>query len=394
MKPLSPTQAEERIFSLRGKVAPKSCGLEDAAGKILRQDITADHDFPPFDRVMMDGLAVRSNGCRRFLVQGVAAAGNPQIALPPAESAAIEVMTGAVLPDGADAVLPCEWYDVHDGAAVLQTRKEARAGEFIHRKGSDHRAGDALLRSGVRLGPVEIGIAAACGCAEIQVAAPLRIAVLGTGDELVPVVEVPKAGQIRRSNTNALAAALQLAGHGPPATGYLRDDPENLRQGLAAVLSENDLVVLTGGVSKGRWDLVPEILVSLGATSILHGIAQRPGKPMGVWQMPGGQVVFGLPGNPVSALVCLHRYVLLALSHWSGESALTPPYRILRGEFTKPMGLTLFLPVQEMSDGTVAPAPVANSGDFAGLAGSDGFVEVDESFAEGAAAPYFPWLAK
>jgi molybdopterin molybdotransferase len=318
----------------------------------------------------------------------------PQIALPPAEDAAVEVMTGAVLPDGADAVLPCEWYDFHDSVAVLQTRKEARAGEFIHRKGSDHRAGDALLRSGVRLGPVEIGIAAACGCAEIQVAAPLRIAILGTGDELVPVGEVPKAGQIRRSNTHALAAALQLAGHGPTATGCLRDDPEDLRQGLAAVLSENDLVVLTGGVSKGRWDLVPEILVSLGAASIVHGIAQRPGKPMGVWQMPSGQVVFGLPGNPVSALVCLHRYVLPALSHWSGESTLMRPRRILRGEFTKLPGLTLFLPVREMSDGTVAPAPVANSGDFAGLAGSDGFVEVDESFAEGAAAPYFPWLAK
>jgi molybdopterin molybdotransferase len=391
---MTPAEAEERFFSLRGKVESKSCRLEDAAGKILRQDIVADHDLPPFDRVMMDGLAVRSNGCRRFLVQGVAAAGQPQIALPPAKDAAIEVMTGAVLPDGADAVLPCEWYDFHDSVAVLQTGKEARAGEFIHRKGSDHRASDALLRSGVRLGPVEIGIAAACGCAEIQVAAPLRIAVIGTGDELVPVGEVPKAGQIRRSNTHALAAALQLAGHGPTATGCLRDDPEDLRQGLAAVLSENDLVILTGGVSKGRWDLVPEILLSLGAVSILHGIAQRPGKPMGVWQMPAGQVVFGLPGNPVSALVCLHRYVLPALSHWSGESTATRPRRILCGGFAKPPGLTLFLPIREMSDGTVAPAPVANSGDFAGLAGSDGFVEVDESFAEGAAAHYFPWLAK
>ena len=394
MKPLSPNEAEDRIFSLRGKVPSVNCALEAAAGKILQQDITADHDLPPFDRVMMDGLAVRLSGSRRFLVQGVASAGKPKIALPPAEDAAIEVMTGAVLPDGADAVLPCEWYDFHDGVAVLQPGKAAKAGEFIHRQGSDHRAGDALLRSGVRLGPVEIGIAAACGCAEIQVAAPLRIAVLGTGDELVPVGVVPKAGQIRRSNTHALAAALQLAGHGPTATGCLRDDPEDLRQGLAAVLSENDLVVLTGGVSKGRWDLVPEILVSLGAVSILHGIAQRPGKPMGVWQMPGGQVVFGLPGNPVSALVCLHRYVLPALSRWSGESTATRTRRILRGKFTKPPGLTLFLPIREMSDGTVDPAPVANSGDFAGLAGSDGFVEVDESFAEGAAAPYFPWLAK
>ena len=110
--------------------------------------------------------------------------------------------------------------------------------------------------------------------------------------------------------------------------------------------------------------------------------------------MPGGQVVFGLPGNPVSALVCLHRYVLPALSLWSGESAPMRPRRILHGGFTKQPGLTLFLPVREMPDGTVAPAPVANSGDFVGLAGSDGFVEVDESFADGEAAPYFPWLAK
>jgi molybdopterin molybdotransferase len=110
--------------------------------------------------------------------------------------------------------------------------------------------------------------------------------------------------------------------------------------------------------------------------------------------MPGGQVVFGLPGNPVSALVCLHRYVIPALSRWSGESKGTRARRILRGGFTKPPGLTLFLPIREMPDGTVTPAPVANSGDFAGLAGSAGIVEVDESFAEGEAAPYFPWLAK
>jgi molybdopterin molybdotransferase len=393
--PSTPAQAGQRIFALRGAGPARRCPLGDAAGRVLRQEVVADGDFPPFDRVMMDGLAVRcgevAGGRREFTVLGSVPAGRSRTALPDRPGAALEIMTGAVLPEGADCVLPCEWYGLEGANAVLHAEVAPRAGDFVHRRGSDHRAGDVLLRPGVKMGPVEVSIAAACGCAEVEVSAPLRVSVLGTGDELVAVGDVPGEGQIRQTNIAALAAALRLSGHGCVETAALPDDAPAMREGLASALARHDVVVLTGGVSKGRRDLVPAILAERGATPVLHGVAQRPGKPMGVWRMENGRVVFGLPGNPVSALVCLRRYVLPALFSWSGGAETHPVRRNLRGSFARPRGLTLFLPVVEGPDGGVVPAPVANSGDFCGLAGSCGFTEVDESFAEGAAVPYFPW---
>lgn len=393
--PSTPARAAERIFALRGTTPSQRRPLDAAAGRILRQEVVADTDFPPFDRVMMDGLAVRQHevtgGRRGFTLLGSVPAGCSRTTLPTPPGAALEIMTGAVLPEGADCILPCEWYDISGAAAVLRTEAPVQPGAFIHRRGSDHRTGDVLLRPGMRMGPVEVSIAAACGCAELEVSASLRIAVFGTGDELVAVGEVPREGQIRQTNVSALSAALRLSGYGALEAGAWPDEAPALRQGLVATLARHDVVVVTGGVSQGRCDLVPAILGELGASLIFHGVAQRPGKPMGVWQMAGGPVVFGLPGNPVSALVCLRRYVLPALFRWSGGVERTRPRRNLRGSFARPHGLTLFLPVWEGGDGTLAPAPVANSGDFCGLAGSCGFAEVDESFAEGSPVPYFAW---
>jgi len=184
---------------------------------------------------------------------------------------------------------------------------------------------------------------------------------------------------------------LRLAGHCALELAHAPDEAAAMRGLLEGIFSNSDVVVLTGGVSKGRRDLVPEILAELGAEEILHGVAQRPGKPMAVWKMPGGPVVFGLPGNPVSALVCLHRYVIPALCHWSGEITVPTQRRKVAGNFMRPEGLMLFLPVTDSGDGTVRALPTANSGDFAGLLGSSGFVQVDERFASDSPAPYFPW---
>jgi molybdopterin molybdotransferase len=393
--PSTPADAAERIFALRGMTPVQRCALGDAIGHVLRQEVVADADFPPFDRVMMDGLAVRhgelAGGRREFTVLGLGPAGCGRMPLPGQPGAALEVMTGAVLPEGADCILPCEWYELEGANAVLRADVAVKAGDFIHRRGSDHRTGEILLRPGVRMGPVEVSIAAACGCARIDVSGNLRIMVLGTGDELVAVGDVPREGQIRQTNVPALSAALRLSGHGPVATGAWPDEASALREGLVSSLADHDVVVVTGGVSKGRRDLVPSILGGIGARCILHGVAQRPGKPMGVWQRAGGPVVFGLPGNPVSALVCLRRYVLPALFRWSGGVEDPLPQRVLRGKFAKPRGLTLFLPVVERADGSLSPSPVVNSGDFAGLAGTSGFAEIDESFAEGSPVPYFSW---
>jgi molybdopterin molybdotransferase len=248
------------------------------------------------------------------------------------------------------------------------------------------------MKPGVRLGPVETSVAAACGYANLQVTRQARISLLGTGDELVPVSEKPAPGKIRQTNVPALAASLILAGHCVFESAHAPDEAAAMRKLLEAMFSNSDIAVLTGGVSKGRRDLVPEILEELGGEKILHGVAQRPGKPMAVWKIPSGPVVFGLPGNPVSALVCLHRYVIPALRHWSGEIAGPTQRRNVAGDFVRPEGLTLFLPVTDGGDETFRALPTANSGDFAGLLGSSGFVQVDERFAADSAAPYFPWI--
>ncbi|MFZ4716842.1 MAG: molybdopterin molybdotransferase MoeA [Chthoniobacterales bacterium] len=394
---ITPSRAEALILPLRKPFPAEPWDLERAAGRILRQEIKADHDFPPFDRVTMDGVAVRAaeirSGRRRFCIRGMAAAGERGAVLPSEEGAAMEVMTGAIRPDGADCILPCEWYRLEGGILTLTEEASPQAGVFIHARGSDHRAGEVLLRPGICLGPVAISIAAACGCDRPMVSALPRVAVIGTGDELVLVGEKPGPGQIRRTNIAALSSALELAGYPPSETGCLRDDPQSLRTALEGVLSRNDVVVLTGGVSKGKRDHVPEIVRQLGALPVLHGIAQRPGKPMAVWNMTDGPVIFGLPGNPVSALVCLHRYLLPALGYWSGAVPVATPRMKLSGGFVRPPGLTLFLPVVAESNGSARPLPVANSGDFAGLIGSTGFLELDETFAEGGEAPYFAWAA-
>jgi molybdopterin molybdotransferase len=289
-------------------------------------------------------------------------------------------------------VVPVEWYETKNGRAILRAGISPQAGVFIHRQGSDHRAGEILLKAGARMGPVETSVAAACGCATICVAQQPRIALVGTGDELVGIGENPAPGKIRETNVPTLAASLRLAGYSALDTAHAPDEAVALRELLRRIFSGSDLVILTGGVSKGARDLVPEILEELGAEKILHGVAQRPGKPMAVWRMPDGPVVFGLPGNPVSALVCLHRYVIPALRHWSGEIPETTQRRKVGGDFARPEGLTLFLPVTDGGDGTVRAFPTANSGDFAGLLGSSGFVQVDERFATGSPAPYFPWI--
>ena len=397
---ITPSRAEALILPLRKPFPAEPCDLEKAAGRILRQEIKADHDFPPFDRVTMDGAAVRAaeiRSCRRsFRIRGMAVAGEAGAVLPREDGAAMEVMTGAILPQGADCILPCEWYRLEEheeGILTLSEEVSPQAGAFIHARASDHRSGEVLLPAGVRLGPVGISIAAACGCDRLMVSARPRVAVIGTGDELVPVGEKPGPGQIRRTNIAALSSALELAGYPPSEMGCLRDDPQSLRMALEGILSRNDVVILTGGVSKGKRDHVPEIARQLGALPILHGIAQRPGKPMAVWKMPEGPVIFGLPGNPVSALVCLHRYLIPALDRWSGALPVATPRIRLSGDFARPPGLTLFLPVVAESNGSAHPLPVANSGDFAGLIGSTGFMELDETFAEGGEAPYFSWAA-
>ncbi len=393
-------EAMERMLGEVILLPEERCRIEDAAGRVMRREVRADRDFPGFDRVMMDGYALRmadwEAGCRVFRVTGSAPAGVEEVAMDEEQGTCVEVMTGAPCPVGADAIVPVEDTAVgEDGRVRISESADPVVGRFLHRRGSDARAGEVLLRAGTVLGAREIGVAASCGAGWLEVSARPRIAVVATGDELVTVDEVPAAHQIRQSNGHALAAALERAGHPVAETAVLTDEAVIAEPVLAALLERNGWVVLTGAVSMGGRDFVPRLLEKLGCRKVFHGVAHRPGKPAGCWIGPGGQMVVALPGNPVSALTGLHVFVLPALAV-AGGSPL-PDRRLVElddGQ-TALTGFTRHLPVKLRADGRAEAAATGNSGDFIGLLRSDGFVTLpprSESGAASAAVPYTPWF--
>jgi molybdopterin molybdotransferase len=320
--------------------------------------------------------------------------------LGPADDACIEIMTGSVLPEGADCVIPYEETSREGEWMVADPPADAAvAGRHIHRRGSDHRSGEVIVRSGVRLTGREIAVAASCGHPAVTVTHSPKIAVISTGDELVEVDALVAAHQIRRSNDHAIRAALINAGYPRADRFHMRDVRHEIEHMLWHILAEYDIVLITGGVSKGKFDFLPSELGRQGVKKIFHGVAQRPGKPF--WFGLSGRLtpVFALPGNPVSAYTCLHRYVLPALDHASG---LTPRPQLMAAlaapvEF-KPK-LACLLPVR-LSSGPRAellatPGPVNSSGDFAGLLETDGFVELpagQDEFPAGYVAPFRSWV--
>lgn len=369
--------------------------IERAAGRILRQGITAERAFPPFDRVMMDGYALRSGDletARDFSVVGIAPAGAPAISLPEAHGACIEVMTGAPLPKGADCIVPVEDTEEHNQGIRVSENFAVVQGRYIHPLGSDAKQGTPLVMPGAFLGSREIGVAASCGAGFLKVTQRPRIAVVATGDELVPVDEIPEYHQIRQSNAHAITAALSRAGYPVMSSGSIGDDGATSTEALRKLLDEADWIILTGAVSKGARDFVPSTLESLGCRKLFHGVTQRPGKPAGCWIGPTGQMIMALPGNPVSALTGLHAFVLPALAVASGAA---PPQQRLVLAQENPAGLpgmTRHLPVNLTAEGKAIPTPTGNSGDFIGLLRSDGFITMPPRGEFAAAYRFTPWI--
>ncbi len=227
-------------------------------------------------------------------------------------------MTGAVLPQGCDCVVPVERLRVEDGFAIVDDDVPVEPFLNVHTRGLDAREGDMLLARGTSLGAPELAVLASAGLPRADVRIEPRILIAATGDELVAPDQPIAAWQVRRSNSYALRGALNLRGHQRVAEDHLPDDHAVLAERLAAHLATHDVIVLTGGVSMGRYDHVPSVLRQLGVQEVFHKVAQRPGKPIWFGIGPTGQTVFGLPGNPVSALVCLLRYVVPALAAMAG----------------------------------------------------------------------------
>ncbi|MFT5240804.1 MAG: molybdopterin molybdotransferase [Candidatus Promineifilaceae bacterium] len=377
--------------------------LADAAGRVLRESITADRPFPPFDRVAMDGIAINSQdyekGTRRFPVAFVQAAGSPAQALT-APSHCVEVMTGAVLPGGTDCVIPVENIKLTNDVAELTDQEAPTPFDNVHRKGSDRDVGTELLSAGTRLRGPQIAVAATVGATTVRVSTQPRVAIISTGSELVPVSTTPAPHQIRQSNVHAIETALHLAGHTCTTRHHIADDAAAIRKFLAECLSASDIIILSGGVSAGRYDFVPDVVTELGISIHFHHVRQRPGKPLLFGTNAGQKSVFGLPGNPVSALVCLHRYILPAIA--AAQGCPIPPANerttaILDVDLTFKKPLTCFKPVRLIAgvNGCHAvPVPMNGSGDLAGLAQSDGMLELPEkqtTFTKGSPYPIWRW---
>lgn len=314
-------EAWQRIAAALRPLPPAPHSLAESAGLVLGTDIISTENMPPFASATMDGYAVvAADGepTRQILAQQEAGAANAPAVSP---GAAVRIMTGAPLPAGADAVIPFE--DADESNGVVGLRRPVRAGENVRQPGADIAAGQTVLAAGTRLGPAEVGLLASLGQTIIQVRPRPVVAILASGEELVPPEVTPGPGQIRDSNSLALAAAVSEAGGTPLLLGAVADSEAALRAAISDGVSRAHVLLTSGGVSMGTKDLVKPLLAELG-TVHFGRVAQKPGKPM-TFAVVRNKPVFGLPGFPVSSLVCFENLVRPALRLLAGQARLWRP---------------------------------------------------------------------
>jgi molybdopterin molybdotransferase len=398
---ISPAEAEAAIRQHATRLPAVRMPLAELAGAVLRESITATRDQPPFDRVTMDGIAFAfeswQNGRSSFRIAGTQAAGAAPLTLGDPNEC-IEVMTGAMLPIGCNCVVPVENIEVRDGVAQLRDDAPAPVRNFnVHARGIDSRRGDLLLASGCHLGPPEVAVIASNGQSHALVARAPKIVVISTGDELVEPGRSLLDWQISRSNVYAVLASLRRHGHTALSQDHIADDLPTLRTRLREHLATNDVLILSGGVSMGRFDYVPQVLEELGVRVVFHKVAQRPGKPIWFGVGAGGQTVYALPGNPVSTLVCLTRYVLPGLLSAQGAAPAAVETMTLAQSYEVKPSFAVFLPVKlahDLAGQCAAPHPTQGSGDFTSLIGTLGFVELPPGprvVTEDVSVPLYRW---
>lgn len=399
MNPLiQPSVAQQRIQANLPPTALIDCPLEKCAGRILREPIIADRPFPPFNRAMMDGYAIRVADISKadmFRITAQAPAGTAAQTLSTEIGSCIEIMTGAVVPEGADCVVPYEETETVNAKHMRITAPEDQStGDAIHPIGSDQKSGATLIESGRIMGAREISIAATCGYTSLKVSKLPSIAIVSTGDELVPVSETPEQHQIRRSNDHLIENALARVGFPSQQRIHLADEADSACTKLAQLIAENDIVIISGGISMGKKDFIPEALSSNGLSCHFHGVAQRPGKPFGYWSHQSC-AVFALPGNPLSTLTCLHHYVIPSIAI-ALQQTQTPPHQTV--SLVEPAKahpkLTVYLPVKLGTGNRAAPCPPRNSGDLVSILESDGSIllpPADDPYPVGSEFAFYPW---
>jgi molybdopterin molybdotransferase len=373
---ISVEEALEIILSKPGNYGMEKVSLQHALHRFLAEDIFADRDSPPYDRVMMDGIAINSSALSTdqpniFFIESIQAAGDTQKILQQNHHC-IEVMTGAILPLNTDTVIPYEQIDIIDKRAFLKHPVVPK--KHIHLQGSDHKKDGLALQKGKRLTAADVGLLAAMGVALVPVFGLPKTAIVATGNELVSVETIPKSHQIRMSNVYSLQAALQLDCIDADIV-HINDDEVTLFTQLSEIVKNYDIVLISGGISKGKYDFVPAILEKLDVQKLFHQVAQRPGKPFWFGYHPVlNTQVFAFPGNPVSTFVCFHFYFRQWLFHSFGNGLKLPLVQ-LSGAITALDSLSQFIPVKINSNDNNVSAILNNgSGDLFSLAVTDGFI--------------------
>jgi molybdopterin molybdotransferase len=402
---------DQAIAKILSEIPPRpavSLPLDDARSLTLASNVVSSIDSPPFDKSQMDGFAVRAADVAAVpatlrLVETVTAGQTPQH--PVSAGEATRIMTGAPLPSGADAVVPIERCTFAEGAGAVTINEPVSAGAFVIRQGSSMAKGETVLPAGTRLTPPAIGLLAELGRARVEVFPRPLVGILATGDELVPIDQQPGPGQIRNSNQAMLVAQLTAAGTDVRPLGIARDNREDLDAKIAAGLV-CDILCLSGGVSAGTLDLVPQALQAAGVEEVFHKVDIKPGKPIWFGKLPADRAadgrarwIFGLPGNPVSSMVCCELFVRTALRRLMGVAPAEPqaiPAR-LEVEFTSRGDRPTYFPARlnwSAEGPTVRPVDWQGSFDLRATAQADAMILFPpgaRTYAAGEQVTVFRW---
>lgn len=390
---ISVGEADRIINSVGIDLQTETVPFDKAIGRVLAEDIGADRDFPPFNRVSMDGIAIDfesfKNGRRAFKIQAIQAAGSPQLTLNSADDC-IEVMTGASAPVNTNTVIRYEDLNISDGVATIQI-EDVREFQNNHLQGMDRKQGDVIVPKNTKITSAEVGILTSVGRTEVSVHQNPSIAIVSTGEELVDVADTPEPHQIRKSNVHTVHAALMSKGLNAELY-HLPDHRESIQTKLEEIFEKHQIVILSGGVSKGKYDYLPEAFEKLGVEKLFHKIQQRPGKPFWFGKRADKNVVFAFPGNPVSTFMCFQRYFI----PWIGKQMFQETkqqFAILQSDFNFKPPLQYFLQAKvSYSEGNILATPIVGhgSGDLANLILADAFLELPADRNEFKAGETFP----
>lgn len=377
--PITVAEAERLVLEPIRNFGTATVFFEEAVGSVLAANILADRDLPPYDRVAMDGIAIQfesyNRGIRSFKIKATQAAGDAPVDVNE-EDECIEIMTGAALPPTTDTVIRYEDLLIENGRATILSTDVIKS-QHIHHKGRDKKKGEIIVEANQLITPAIVGVAASVGAIKLQVKKFPSVVIISTGDELVPPSDSPSFFQIRQSNNYTIRAVLKKQGI-QADTLHVADDKMSIEKELQRCLQTYDVLLLSGGVSMGKFDLLPQLFEASGIQKIFHKVQQRPGKPFWFGVHPKA-VVFAFPGNPVSAFMCLHRYFIPWVDACLGLER-NKTFALLDEDITFAPPLSYFMQVKltGQANGCLTAKPVQGngSGDFAHLSEADAFMEL------------------